>query len=251
MKKIAGWTMLVALGAATALAQRNVMEDPSADPALLTWSEPDAWQAGVVYTHLARQVDLDGLQPDLKGDIYDGAVGFSPLPWLLLYGQAGASQARLEGSMREDTANGGGGLVGLRLNLWQLFEGEQKTAWRLLLQLAGQYAYRTTSDDGEGELQWSETMFMAPLTYHLSFARTFRNYYMSEFQSLAVYAGPAVSLLDGTWTRNGVERDFEQADEFGLVGGVDFWLLESLGFGLRADWFGDATSMQAMVRYRF
>lgn len=251
MKTIAWWWLAGLLAVPAVFAERNIREDRTVDPALLTWSEPGAWQAGVVYTHLSRLVDLDGLPQDLKGDIYDGAVGFSPLPWLLLYGQAGASQARLEGSMRADTATGGGGLAGMRINLWQLFEGEQKTAWRLLLQVAGQYAYRTTSDDGEGELQWSETLAMLPLTYHLSFARTFRNYYMSEFQSLAVYAGPAVSLLDGTWTRNGVERDFEQADEFGLVGGVDFWLLESLGFGLRADWFEDATSMQAVVRYRF
>ena len=45
-----------------------------------------------------------------------------------------------------------GGLLGARLNVWQLNEGVQRTAWRVTLQAAGQYAYRTSEDDGDGDL---------------------------------------------------------------------------------------------------
>ncbi len=250
MKKMACWTMMVVLGATAALAQRSVMEDPSADPALLTWSEPGAWQVGLAYAHLSRPVDLAGSEQELSGDAYEAAIGFSPWPWLLLYGQMGASEARLDGAMSRNTGLGAGGLLGARVNVWQLYEGVQENAWRFTVQVAGQYAYRTSADDGEGELQWGEAFVMVPLNYHLTFARSFRNYYMAEFQGFDVYAGPAYSKLDGTWTRGNSEMDFEETQSVGVVGGAELWLLENLSFGTRADWF-DGTTIQLTVRYRF
>ena len=250
MNKKILWAVLVMAGAAAASAQRNVMEDRSADTALLTWSDPSSWQVGLAYERLSRPVDLRGAEWDLTGNGIDATLGVSPWPWLLLYGQVGASQATLDGLLDDEPSAGAGGLLGARLNLWQLYEGVQRTAWRVTLQAAGQYAYRTSGDDGDGDLQWSETLAMLPLNYHLSFARTFRNAYMSEFQSVSAYAGPAYSKLDGTWTRRGVETDFEGKDEFGVVAGVDLWLLENLSFGFRADWFG-GTSGQLTVLYRF
>ena len=169
---------------------------------------------------------------------------------MLFYGQVGASQARLDGPMREDASAGAGGLLGARVNLWQLYEGVQATAWRVTLQLAGQYAFRTTEDDGEGDVQWGETLVMLPIDYHLSFARSYRNAYVGEFQSFHLYAGPAYSKLDGTWTRGELERDFEETEAFGVVGGGELWLLENLAFGARFDWFEDTTG-QLTVRYRF
>ena len=250
MKKIACWMMMMAMGVPAAFAQRNVMEDPSADQALLTWSDPSAWQVGLAYERVSRPVDLEGAEWDLRGDIVDAVIGVSPWPWMLLYGQVGSSKATLDGVLREDPSAGAGGLLGARLNLWQIYECLQATAWLVTLQLAGQYAFRTTEDDGDGDIQWGETLVMLPLNYHLSFARSFRNYYMAEFQSLDAYAGPAFSKVDGTWTRRGVEKDFEEVQSFGVVGGVDLWLLENLSFGARAEAF-DGTSLQLTVCYRF
>ena len=250
MKTIAYVSGLLALCATLASAQRNVEEDVSGEQALLTWSNPAGWEAGLVYAHVSRDVDLEGQTARLKGDIAEAEIGVSPWSWLLLYGRAGGSRARLEGVMRDESDAGGGGGGGALLNLWQVYEGVQVTAWRLTLQLAGQYLYHTTQDDGDGQLEWGEALVWLPLNYHLSFARTFRNSYMAEFQSLAVYAGPAFSKVDGTWTRHGVEQDFEEEDNFGVVGGGEFWLLENLSFGARAEWF-EQTSLQATVRYRF
>lgn len=241
---------MLTLAATAALAQRNVMEDRSADSALLTWSDPGRLQVGLAYTRLARPVDLDGVEWNLRGDIADATIGVSPWPWMLLYGQVGGSKARLDGAMLQEPSAGAGGLLGARLNLWQLYEGVQQTAWRVTLQAAGQYAYRTAEDEGDGDIRWGEALVMLPLNYHLSFARTFRNDYMAEFQSLGVYLAPAFSKLDGTWTRRDVERDFEEVDSFGVVAGVELWLLENLSFGARADWF-DRTTAQLTVCYRF
>jgi hypothetical protein len=250
MKKIACWTIMMALAIPVVFAERNVEEDPSADPALLTWSDPASWQVGLIYQRVSRPVDLDGVESKLRGSILDVAVGVSPFPWWLIYGQVGAAQARLDGVMPADADYGAGGVLGTRLNLWQLYEGVQATAWRLTLQLAGQYAFRTTSDDGNGEVQWGEALVILPLDYHLTFARSFRNVYVGEFQGFSFYIGPAFSKLDGTWTRGSTEREFEEVQSVGVVGGADFWLLENLCFGARADWF-DSTSVQLTVRYRF
>jgi len=250
MKRMVYWVVLLLLGASGALA-KNVEEDRSADVALLTWRDPVSWQFGLVYTHLSRSVDMGNIEDSLRGDLMDVAVGLNPWPWLLLYGQVGASKARLD-ALREEPSNGAGGLLGARVNLWQLYEGVQNTAWRVTLQLAGQYAYRTSNDDGDGDgdIQWSETLVMLPLRYHLTFARTFRNIFMTEFQGVSCYAGPAFSSLDGTWKRREVETDFEETEAFGIVGGVDLWLLDNLAFGARVDWF-ESTTFQLNVQYRF
>ena len=251
MNRIALWTCSLLLLAAPAVrASLNVEEDASAETALLTWKNPVPWQAGLGYLRLARPVDLDGTERELKAHVAEAMVGVSPWPWLLLYGQVGAAEARLGEAMAATADAGAGGLLGARLNAWQIFQGAHKTAWRLTLQVAGQYAYRTSADGGEGELRWQETLAMVPLDYHLSFARTFRNTYAGEFHSLHLYVGPAYSKLDGTWTRNGLDRDFEGTEEFGAVGGGELWLLENLAFGARFDWF-DGTSGQITVRYRF
>jgi hypothetical protein len=251
MNRIALWTCgLLLLAAPAAWASLGVEEDASGEIALLTWKNPVPWQAGLGYLRLSRPVEIDGTERDLKAHVVEAMVGVSPWPWLLLYGQAGAAEARLEDDMQASADAGAGGLLGARLNVWQIYQGAQQTAWRLTLQLAGQQAYRTSADGGEGELRWHETLVMMPLDYHLSFARTFRNAYVGEFQSFHLYVGPAYSKLDGTWSRAGNDRDFEEAEAFGVVGGGELWLLENLAFGARFDWF-DGTSGQVTVRYRF
>ena len=250
MKKTACWMLMLALAAPAAWASLNVEEDASGETALLTWRDPVPWQAGLSYMRVSRPVELEGVEWDLKADVVDAMVGVSPWPWLLLYGHVGASEGRLDGAMRVDPSAAAGGLLGARLNAWQIYQGVHKTAWRLTLQLDGQYGYRTSDDDGDGDLDWGETLVMLPIDYHLSFARTYRNAYVGEFQSFHLYVGPAYSKLDGTWTRGELERDFEGTEEFGVVGGGELWLLENLAFGARFDWFEDTTG-QLTVRYRF
>ena len=250
MKRIACWTVAGMLAGTASWAKETVAEDRSVDPALVTWSDPSRWEAGIAYAYVSRPVVLSGIERDLRGDVVDAAIGISPAPWLLLYGQAGGSRMRLEGPMREEASWGAGGLLGARVNLWQLHEGESVTSWRVTLQLAGQYAYRTAEDDGDGDVQWEDAMVMLPLNYHLWFRRNFRSAFMSDVQGIDIYAGPAFSKLDGTWTRRGVEQDFEEAESFGAVAGAELWLLENLAFGARADWF-EGTTGQVTVRYRF
>ena len=104
MKKTACWMLMLALAAPAAWASLNVEEDASGETALLTWRDPVPWQAGLSYMRVSRPVELEGSERDLKADVVDAMVGVSPWPWLLLYGHAGASEARLEPVMREKAA---------------------------------------------------------------------------------------------------------------------------------------------------
>ena len=250
MKKTACWMLMMALAAPAAWASLNVEEDASGETALLTWRDPVPWQAGLSYMQVSRPVDLEGVEWDLKADVVDAMVGVSPWPWLLLYGHVGAAEAELEKTMAAKGSGGAGGLVGARVNVWQIYEGVENSAWRVTLQLAGEYSHRTSADDGAGELAWDEGLVMLPIDYHLSFARRARNVDAHEFQSLHAYVGPAVSALDGTWTSAGVEQDFSEKESFGVVGGGEMWLLANLAFGARVDWF-DGVSGQVTLRYRF
>lgn len=237
----------VMLGTAAVQAQRP---DAAAPEALLTWRDPARLEVGAIYAHLSREVELAGAEWRLRGEAVDVQLGVSPWPWLLLFGQVGASEARLRGPMHRDGSAGAGGRLGAHLNVWQIYEGVQVSSWRFTVKLAGEYAYRTARDDGAGELRWSEALVALPLDYYLSFSRTYRHLYLSELHGVGIFAGPAFSVVDGTWERRGVRTSFGEAEAAGFVAGADLWLLGNLAFGARVDWFGE-TSMQLNVRYRF
>ena len=250
MNKTACWLVVALLGGTAAHGQRELRDDPSAPESLITWRDPAQVQAGLVYSHVSRMVDVGGVESKFRADAVDAQIGVSPWSWLLLYGQAGASDGRLRDAMSADASTGAGGLLGVRLNLWQVFEGVQVTSWRFTVKLAGEYSYRTAEDDGSGSLAWSEALVALPLDYYLSFSRTYRHLYLSELHGMSIYGGPAFSQIEGTWERRGTRRDFDEADSFGAVAGADLWLLRNLCFGARLDWF-EESSMQVNVRYRF
>lgn len=224
--------------------------DTTVPAAIITLPDASRWEAGLVYSHLSRRVDLEGQDCRLRGDVADVFLGFAVAPWLQIYGQIGGSQARLDDILNPRPGAGAGGLVGARMNLWQYHRDDAESSWHFTIKVDGQVGHRTTDDKGGGELHWTEALMMLPLDYHLTFAHTARNLYMAEFHSLHAYAGPAFSSLEGAWKLNGMRRDFEESENFGVVAGAELWLFENLAFGARADWF-DSTTLQLMVRYRF
>ncbi|MDD2240918.1 MAG: hypothetical protein PHO14_05640 [Kiritimatiellae bacterium] len=250
MKQWIAAGLILGLCVPVAQGQWEKYEDVTAPDAIVTLSDASRWEAGLAYVHMSRRMNLEGQEYRLRGDAADIFLGFAVTPWLQLYGQVGASQARLDDRVNPRPGAGAGGLIGARLNLWQFDGNPQEKAWKLTLQAAGQLAYRTTDDKGGGDLHWTETMVMVPLDYHLTFEYTSRNLYMTEFHSLHAYAGPAFSTVEGTWEREEIKRDFEESESVGVVAGVELWLFENLAFGARADWF-DSTTLHLTARYRF
>ncbi|NLB66104.1 MAG: hypothetical protein GX803_06525 [Lentisphaerae bacterium] len=250
MKKLwIGGVMLAAL-LAPAWGQPVRQADKTAPGALLQMTDAPRWQVGLAYANLSRSVDVEGFEVKLKGDVADVYLAVQPTDWLRLYGQAGASRARLDSLAEPRPGAGAGGLLGAGVNVWQFHPRLPDAAWRFTVGLLGQVGYRTTDDKGGGEIRWLETLVALPVDYHLTFARNTRNRDAGDFHSVRVYGGPALSTLDGTWKRGGTKRDIKQAEKWGAVGGAELWLLDNLAFGARADWF-DHTTLQLTVRYCF
>lgn len=250
MKRLIAGGLLLGMWLPAAQGQWEKHEDTTVPAAIITLTDASRWEAGLVYAHMSRRVDLEGQECRLRGDVVDVFLGFAVVPWLQLYGQVGASQARLDDILNPRPGAGAGGLIGARLNLWQFHADRTESSWRFTVQVDGQVAHRTTDDKGGGDLHWTEALVMLPLDYHLTFEHTSRNLYMAEFHSLHAYAGPAFSSLEGAWELDEMKRDFEESESFGVVAGAELWLFENLAFGARADWF-DSTTLQLMVRYRF
>ena len=241
------WLLLSSLLATQPLwAYSNIREDASAPYALVTWDEPVRVQAGILYTHMDRATEGYG---NLKANIYDLQLGVEVTSWWLLYGQIGGSSAELA-IMPEAADMDVGGLLGTRVNVWQVYDDTRRSAWRLTLQLDASYAYRAAKDGGSGALQWSEILVMLPVNYHLSLARTARNQYLSDFNSIAIFVAPVFSQLDGTWKLNNRDVDFEAERMFGFAVGLDFWLTERLSLSARATVIQDITASVG-VRYSF
>lgn len=221
------------------------------DESLFTWRTSSRWQAGMLFTHVNREVTGEDLALKLRGDIMDVSLGVSLRPWLLLYGQAGGSQASFSHLARNEFSTGAGGLLGAQLNLWHIYPARETTAWRLLFQAIGEVSYRTARDNGSGKLNWTTGTIILPLRYHLSMSRSSGNFSTGELHSLAVFAGPEFSWVDGTWNIGHVKRSFHEEDSLGVVVGADVWLFPNFSFGARADWLGNHASAQANLRYYF
>ena len=127
-------------------------DNPNAPRALFTLSQAPNWQVGASYGRLNKAIKVEGVEEKLRADVIDATFAVSPLPWLQLYAQAGASEAKVADLMRDKGGFSGGGLAGAGVNLFQYNEGIQHSAWRFTVRLAGQYEWRTSSDEGSGKL---------------------------------------------------------------------------------------------------
>ena len=79
-----------------------------------------------------------------------------------------------------------------------------------------------------------------PVRYKLAHPKGIRGLVPTDFRKIGIWAGPAFSGVDGTWKRHGLKEDFSEEENFGVVGGAEMWIVDSLRLWGRLDWFGDA-----------
>ena len=250
MKKAVCWIGVALLGALVCRGQDDARIGAGGSRALFSWHDPNRIQVGIGYARISRGAEVGGIERRLQADVAEAGLGAWALPWLLVHGSAGACQAGFEDAMDEKGSAEFAGRIGLRANLWQVDEGLRESSWRFTAGFAGDYGHFASGDDGEGETSWNEIRVVLPLEYYLSFARTYRQLYLTEVHGMSIYAGPAASWIDGKWKKNGTQRDFEESETFGAVAGAELWLLANLCFGVRLDWFEEST-VELNVTYRF
>ena len=240
MKTTSVW---LAAGAVLMLLAASAVAQDEDDSVLWEWSSPSDIQVWAAYEHILRPLDMDHARKadrTLKGNLGAAGIEWSPLGWFSLGAFAGAAEARIDEYMAECGSLGAGGGLSLGANFWQISAEHHRSAWDVTIRAETRASYWQSGDDGEGSVEWFEGFGALPVRYRLRLTSGIRSIAPQDFHSLAIWAGPAVSVLDGEWERSGMKESFTEADTFGVAGGADMWLIDSLKISGRIEWFGDA-----------
>ncbi len=211
------------------------------DDALVATRDPAGFDLWAGYAHVLRPVEPSGggLDWTLKGDVLAGGIDWRPAGFFSAGAFAGASRGRLSETMAENGRLAAGGGAEAAVNLWQVAPEDEHASWEVMVRLEGRGSIWRSDDDGEGELEWTEWYAGLPVRCRLAHSHGVRALGSGDFKSMAFWAGPAVSKVDGTWKRGGLKEDFEESDLVGAIGGLDIWLVDSVKVGGRVEWFGE------------
>jgi hypothetical protein len=214
------------VGMRDSLAQAETLERPS---------------VGIAFVQVDRPVELDdATKHNLRAQVYSLQLGADIAPWIMIFGTAGASQARFD----EEEQYGNPDFkwsAGLRANWWH-FDIADPTflSGRLSFQATAEFAQYKSRDnidwnEGYGDLTVHYEMFVDDVTK------------LEQYPySLVVYVGPAVSAINGSWADVG----FSQENLVGAVGGLDLYLAYNLTLGAQIQYF-DTCSYGGSLCYHF
>jgi hypothetical protein len=220
---------------------------------------------GANYENIQRRIALDaGPVTDLEAYSASLFVGYDLRPWFTLFGTMGLSDRQgamdfVPAGQPAATAAGGGDdpktkwSVGANANLlrWEMRAPRITLGDRVTLRAFLEYsAYEF--EDAPATVEWTEILAALRLAYE----RIERNAMAGadELFRLVLYAGPALSVLDGSIEYGGTSLDFDEDESLGLLAGADIYLTSSFSIGGQAqvfDYDGEDLAAQAALRYHF
>jgi len=205
----------------------------------------DRLTVGMTYEDIKMGVDFDkGPDAILDAASWDVYVGYDVLPWLTVFTTLGASEIDDTDEIDTDAKFKISG--GFNAYLW---EGDVLEPTYMSGRFTCKAAFelsRYDSDSDIGDVSWIDATFAIPLGYEF-----FDDYPESSKginTSLALYIGPAISYVDGTWDTAVGDLDFEGKDMFGFIGGVDLFLSPTVSLGVAFRHF-DETSVGGSLRF--
>ncbi len=215
---------------------------------LMRGNVSDRLSIGLGYDRIKRGVKFSGGlgEATVDADSITGYVGYNMQPWLTAFVTAGGSSLRGEWESSD---------YGLRLSLgmnayfWEAdVLSPDFAAGRVSIKGTVEIARHETRTNA-GDSDWVEVIAALPIGYEL-----FDRYPTTKSgvsTSLALYAGPAVSVLDGNLAlAPGVKRGFSQDQLFGAVAGADVFFAPSVSLGVSVLIF-DEVSTGASLRFHF
>jgi len=207
----------------------------------------DRVSVGIGYDRIERGIDLDrGLESTLEANSVSGYAGLDVLPWLTVFVTAGSVE--LDSDSGIDTDPGLKISGGLNAYLWEAdVLVPAFMAGRLSLKVTAELA-RFESDTAIGKASWMEAIVALPLGYE-----KFDSYATGSTgleTSLALYAGPAVSYLDGSLGTPFGDVNFDGSELVGLVAGMDVYFSPQVSVGAQVTVF-DEVSYGASMRFHF
>jgi len=214
-------------------------------PSLSTRPVSDRVSVGVTYEEIERGVDFDkGPDSVLKANSLSLYVGYDVVPWVTAFATIGGSE--LDGTTEINTDAGLKLSAGVSMCVWDADILEPiYMAGRLTLRPMAEIS-RYASDSDLGEVTWIDATLALPLGYE-----RFDRYPVSAHgiaTSLALYAGPAVSYIQGSADTNIGKIDFEADTLLGVMGGVDVYLSPGVALGVAFSVF-DETTLSASLRF--
>ena len=209
----------------------------------------DRLSIGVGYDRIKRDIRYRGSSQtvDLDADSISGYAGYNVLSWLTAFVTAGATSLKDDQLTSSDYAL----RVSAGLNAY-FWEGDVLTpgfaAGRISIKGTAE-VLRHEADTSAGTSDWLEWVVALPVGYEM-----FDRYPAARSglaTSLALYAGPAVSVLDGDLAlAPGFKQGFRQDQAFGAVAGADIFFAPSVSLGFKALIF-DQVSTGASLRFHF
>ncbi|MFU8780229.1 MAG: hypothetical protein ACNA71_04300 [Kiritimatiellia bacterium] len=201
---------------------------------------------GLGYDRIKRGINFDsGGTAVGEADSISAYVGYNVRPWLTSFVTVGGTNLR-----GADSSDYGVRLsAGLHAYLW---EADVLTpsfaAGRISIKGSAEVASHQT-DSTAGKTEWIEMIAALPIGYE--FFDRYPRTKSGLSTSLALYVGPAVSMLDGDLAvAPGLRRSFSEDQLFGFVAGADVYFAPSVSLGFKALVF-DETSTGVTLRFQF
>jgi len=204
----------------------------------------DRVTVGVTFEDIKRDVEFDDFDAVLDAEALSLYVGYDILPWVTIFGTVGGSE--IDGEPGIDTDSKLKVSAGVSAYVWEAdILAPIFMAGRLTLKPTAEIS-RYESDTDVGDTEWIEVMAALPFGYE-----RFDRYPESPkgiATSLALYAGPAISYIDGSVDTILGDEDFEHDELLGLIAGVDIFLSAGVSLGAEFSVF-DETSVSASLRF--
>lgn len=207
---------------------------------------------GIDGERVGRTVSPDGgADVSLDVVVIKAFAAYDVLPHLTVFATAGGSDDRA-------AVDGDGGIdspfawsVGANINVLNhairyagLLAGDRVTV-RLLGELSGARA---------DTAKWVDFTVMLPIAYEIAEGDRFNENKPEDSMVLALYAGPMVSVVDGEFSDAAGGADFDAAQEFGVIGGVDLHLSGHASVGGFVKYFDqddDVITAGGSLRFHF
>lgn len=244
MKKLTGLLVLTAALLQTPDIMAGTFPAGSSRQPLVQGSLPQRLSIGIDYDVMERDVDIkNGGKGTLEADRINAYVGFDALPWLTTFVTVGGVE--VDGPLSK---TGLAVSVGLGAYLWEAdIVTPSFMAGRITIKASAELG-RYESEVLDNKIRWTEGILALPFGYEKFESQAIG---LSTIQTgLALYAGPAVSIIDGKSGSGASKVDFSEDEVFGVVGGADVYFTRHLSIGVSLRYF-DELSYGASLRYHF
>ena len=253
MKQSCGvYLVLLVLAAAAGAVRAGALSGAGTSDTLIEQESLSFLTIGADYQYQQRDISAGGDKTRLKSQTVDAFVGVDPWDWLMIFATAGGSAAKVgdEDSFNDPKFKWS---LGFDLNFWEYnLEEPEFMAGRLGLKTQAEFSMYNTGNDAE-EAKWNEYFLALLVNYRVLSvnARKSGNYP----HSLVLFAGPALSWLDGHYnSRSGAgaesRTDFNEKTLFGVVGGAELFIAANLSVGAAVQYY-DAATVNVNAKYHF